>query len=479
VVHVLAGVAAALPGIGPQAALTGGLAGVSVDVPAFDHLSPFVLVPAALLALGLAAAIGLVAARERRRAPTWGCGGELAAEAEYTATAFAKPLVMVFRDIYRPTREVSTVETAPYFASEVRYRSEIGAPFERHVYEPALRAVLAAAGGLRAGARRDAALVAGRTALTTNPLSVALFAAAQAIGFLLLAPLLRGLIKKMKAAFQLRQGPRFLQPYSDLRKLLRKEPVRSTTASWVFVAGPRVYFASAVVATSLVPAVLASAPLEWAGGILLLVGLLALGRFALATAALDTGSPFGGMGASREMTVGALAEPALMLALFTAGLSAGTLNLGELVRRGTERGTSIHPSELLAAAALCIVLLAEAGRVPVDNPATHLELTMIHEAMVLEYSGADLALVEWASAVKELLFMTLLAGLFLPIGIATSLQPQALAISCLALALKVFGLALLVVLVESTNAKLRFFRVPELMAVALGLGFLALAMRFF
>jgi len=315
--------------------------------------------------------------------------------------------------------------------------------------------------------------------LTTNPLSVALFAAAQAMGFAAANSVLRGLIKKMKAAFQLRQGPRFSQPYSDLRKLLRKEPVRSTTASWVFVAGPRVYFASAVVATTLVPAVLASAPLERAGGILLLVGLLALGRFALATAALDTGSPFGGMGASREMTVGALAEPALILALFTAGLSAGTLNLGELVRRTAERGTSIHPSDLLAAAALFIVLLAEAGRVPVDNPATHLELTMIHEAMVLEYSGADLALVEWASAVKELLFMTLLAGLFLPVGVATSVTPEALAISSLALLAKIFGLALLVVLVESTNAKLRFFRVPELMAVALGLGFLALAMRFF
>jgi formate hydrogenlyase subunit 4 len=315
--------------------------------------------------------------------------------------------------------------------------------------------------------------------LTTNPLTLALFAAAQAAGFLLLAPLLRGLVKKMKAAFQLRQGPRLLQPYSDLAKLLRKEPLRSTTASWVYVAGPRVYFASAIAATTLVPAVAAAAPLEAAGGILLLVGLLALGRFALATAALDTGSPFGGMGASREMTVGALAEPALMLALFTAGLSAGSLNLGELVRRGAERGASIHPGELLAAAALFIVLLAEAGRVPVDNPATHLELTMIHEAMVLEYSGADLALVEWASAVKELLFMTLLAGLFLPIGVATSASIPALALGLAALIAKLFGLALLVVLVESTNAKLRFFRVPELMAVALGLGFLALAMRFF
>ncbi|HSD66898.1 MAG TPA: NADH-quinone oxidoreductase subunit H [Vicinamibacteria bacterium] len=310
-------------------------------------------------------------------------------------------------------------------------------------------------------------------------MSDALFAVAQAAGFLLLAPLLRGLIRKMKAAFQLRQGPRLFQPYSDLAKLLRKEPVRSTTASWVFVAGPRVYFASVVVATTLVPTALASAPLEGAGGILLLVGLLALGRFALATAALDTGSPFGGMGASREMTIGALAEPALMLALFGAGLSAGTLNLGEVVRRTAERGTSIHPSEILAAAALFIVLLAEAGRIPVDNPATHLELTMIHEAMVLEYSGPDLALVEWASSVKELLFVTLLAGLFLPIGIATLAAPAALALGALVLAAKAFGLALMIVFVESTNAKLRLFRVPELMAVALGLGFLALAMRFF
>ncbi len=307
----------------------------------------------------------------------------------------------------------------------------------------------------------------------------AFFAVAQAAGFLLLAPLLRGLIKKMKAAFQVRQGPPLWQPYRDLAKLLRKEPVRSTTASWVFVAGPRVYFASALAATALVPTLITSPPLEGAGGILLLVGLLALGRFALAAAALDTGSPFGGMGASREMTVGALAEPAMMLALFTAGLSAGSLNLGELARRTAERGVSIHPSELLAAAALFIVLLAEAGRIPVDNPATHLELTMIHEAMVLEYSGPDLALVEWASAVKELLFMTLLVNLFLPLGVATSLRPQALGVAALLLAAKIVALAVVVVLVETTNAKLRFFRVPELMAVSLGLGFLALAMRFF
>lgn len=300
----------------------------------------------------------------------------------------------------------------------------------------------------------------------------------QAALLLALAPLLRGVIKKMKAAFQTRQGPPLLQGYYDLAKLLRKEPVRSETASWVFVAGPRVYFATAVAATMLVPVLFAGAPLEEAGGILVLVGLLALGRFFLATASLDTGSPFGGMGGSREMTVAALAEPALMLGLFSVALWGGSLNLGDLVRATALRGASAHPSELLAAAALFLVLIAEAGRVPVDNPATHLELTMIHEAMVLEYSGVDLALVEWASALKELLFMTLLVNLFLPLGLAVSADPMAFVVAAALYAGKLFMLAVGVTLVETTNAKLRFFRVPELMALSLSLGFLALAIRF-
>jgi len=312
----------------------------------------------------------------------------------------------------------------------------------------------------------------------THPLQVFAFAVLQAALFLAIAPLLRGAIKKMKASFQTRQGPPLLQGYYDLAKMFAKEPVRSETASWVFIAGPRVYFATAVAATTLVPLALAAAPLEAAGGVLVLVGLLAMGRFALAAGALDTGSPFGGMGSSREMTVAALAEPALMLGLFTVALSAGSLNLGELARTGAERGPSFQPSELLAAAGLFLVLIAEAGRIPVDNPATHLELTMIHEAMVLEYAGPDLALVEWASAVKELLFMTLLATLFLPVGLAVDPTAGDLLIAGGLWALKVLLLAVAVTLVESTNAKLRFFRVPELMAVSLGLGFLALAIRF-
>ena len=291
-------------------------------------------------------------------------------------------------------------------------------------------------------------------------------------------PLLKTAIKKMKARLQNRQGPPLLQGYYDLLKLLRKEPVRSETASWIYVAGPRVYFAAAVAATTLVPVLVAAAPLEAAGGILLLVGTLALGRFALATAALDTGSPFGGMGASRDMTIAALAEPALMLGLFASALAAGSLSLGVMVRGLLQQGLSFHPSDLLAFAGLFIIVITETGRIPVDNPATHLELTMIHEAMVLEYAGPDLALVEWASALKELLYLTLLVDLFLPAGMATSVAPEALLVAVFAWAGKVFFLSILVTVAESTNAKLRLFRVPELVSVSLGLAFLALAIRF-
>jgi formate hydrogenlyase subunit 4 len=309
-------------------------------------------------------------------------------------------------------------------------------------------------------------------------LGAAVAAVLQVAGMLALAPLLKTLIKKMKARLQNRQGPPLLQGYYDLAKLLRKEPVRSETASWIYVAGPRVYFAAALAATTLVPVLTAAAPLEAAGGILLLVGTLALGRFALATAALDTGSPFGGMGSSRDMTIAALAEPALMLGLFTSALAAGSMNLGALVRGVLDAGPSYHPSDLLAFAGLFIIVIAETGRIPVDNPATHLELTMIHEAMVLEYAGPDLALVEWTSALKELLYLTLLVDLFMPAGIATTLSIGALVLAFLAWVGKVLALAILVTLAESTNAKLRLFRVPELVSTSLGLAFLALAIRF-
>ena len=300
----------------------------------------------------------------------------------------------------------------------------------------------------------------------------------QVAGLLAVAPLLRGAIKKMKATMQMRKGPPLLQGYYDLAKLFRKETVRSETASWVYVLGPRLYFAAAVAATMLVPVLVAASPLDGAGGILGLVGILALGRFALAAAALDTGSPFGGMGSSREMTIAALAEPALMLGLFTSALAAGSLDLGAVVRGELAPGALFRPSDILALSGLFVVLIAETGRIPVDNPATHLELTMIHEAMLLEYAGPDLALVEWASALKEVLYITLLIDLFIPFGIATTIAPGPVAIAAVAWVAKVFVFGVVITLVETTNAKLRLFRVPELVAVSLGLGFIALAIRF-
>jgi formate hydrogenlyase subunit 4 len=304
------------------------------------------------------------------------------------------------------------------------------------------------------------------------------FAVLQAALLLAVAPLLKTTIKKMKARLQNRQGPPLFQGYYDLAKLFGKEAVRSETASWIYVAGPRVYFGAVVAATTLVPVLVPTAPLEAAGGILLLVGALALARFALATAALDTGSAFGGMGASRDMTIAALAEPALMLGLFTSALAAGSLNIGGLVRSVLQRGPILYPSDLLAFAGLFIIVIAETGRIPVDNPATHLELTMIHEAMVLEYAGPDLALVEWGSAMKELLYLTLLVDLFLPWGMAASATSPWLIVALVTWALKVCLLAVGVTVTETTNAKLRLFRVPELVSVSLGLAFLALAIRF-
>jgi formate hydrogenlyase subunit 4 len=303
-------------------------------------------------------------------------------------------------------------------------------------------------------------------------------AAFQPVGLLLAAPLLHGAIKKMKAVLQMRQGPPLLQSYYDLFKLLGKEHVRSDVTSWVYTAGPRIYLATAFAAATLVPVWIPRAPLESAGGVLMLVGLFALGRFAIAAAALDTASPFGGIGSSREMTIAALAEPALMLGLFASALAAGSLNFSALVTSALDHPPAFHPSDVLALAGLFVILIGETGRIPVDNPATHLELTMIHEAMVLEYSGADLALVKWASALKELLYLTLLIDLFLPIGIATSITPIAIALALVGWAGKVLVLAIALAIVESVNAKLRLFRVPELVAGSLGLAFLALAIRF-
>lgn len=296
---------------------------------------------------------------------------------------------------------------------------------------------------------------------------------------LLLAPLVNGIIKNWKARLQNRRGPRLWQPYSDVIKFLRKDMVISEHASWVFSFAPYVVFLTSLLVGLMVPMCHAQAPLSLFGGALAAVGLLALGRFFLALGGLDPGSAFGGMGSSREMALSAMAEPALMLALFTVAITARSTDLSHIVQATQgPHWNLLNPTHVMACAALFIVLLAETGRIPVDNPATHLELTMIHEAMLLEYSGRYLALLEWGAAIKQLVLMTLLVNVFIPIGMGTTTTPAALGLGLLAYVVKLLLLSGAVVLVETTNAKLRLFRVPDLLSAAFVLAALALLSTF-
>ncbi len=299
---------------------------------------------------------------------------------------------------------------------------------------------------------------------------------AQIIVLLAVSPFIVGLIRKVKARLQLRRGASVFQPYADLAKLFRKQPVVSTTTTWIFTATPYIVFASTLAAGLLVPVFTSTIPLNFAGNIIALVYLFALGTFFLILAGLDAGSAFGGMGSSREAIVASLTEPAMIMSIFAIALTTGSTNLSTIVHKtALLEGIVTDPSpHLMALAALFIVALAETGRVPVDNPATHLELTMIHEAMALEYSGRYLALVEWAAGLKLLVFLTLIANIFAPWGIATNMEPTALGIGLAIYLMKVSGLAVLIGAVESMFAKLRLFRVTDFLGLAFILALLGM-----
>ena len=301
----------------------------------------------------------------------------------------------------------------------------------------------------------------------------------QLVLMLAFAPLISGIIKKTKARFQGRRGAGILQPYRDLRKLFAKEVVVSSIASWVFRATPYLVFSSTLAIVLLVPTVAAPVPLHWIGDIITVIYLFTLGRFFVALVGLDTGSAFGGLGSSREMSIASIIEPAMILAIFAAAVTAGSTNLSVIVERLSSTPSSmLNPAHLLAFSGLFIVTIAETGRLPVDNPATHLELTMIHEAMILEYSGRYLALIEWASQMKLLVFLALLSNMFFPFGMAATWEPLPLCIGTLAFLAKTAVLAVIVAVIESTNAKLRLFRVPDLLVVAFILSFIALLLYF-
>jgi formate hydrogenlyase subunit 4 len=284
------------------------------------------------------------------------------------------------------------------------------------------------------------------------------------------APLLQGVIKTVKARWQNRRGPGILQSYCDIAKFLGRESVVSDQASWVFRWAPAVYAAAILAAAMLVPTFARRSAAPDVGDAIVFVGLFALARFALALAALDTASNFGGMGASREVAFAALIEPGLLLAIFAVALPIGSTSLSALIGDG-----SPNAANLLAFGALLIVAIAETGRIPIDNPDTHLELTMVHEGMLLEYSGRPLGVFHWATQVKQLAVLALLAAFFFPWGMA---EPgdhalPALFLGVAVFALKVGLLGLLLAAIETSFAKLRIFKAPDLIGLASLLGMLA------
>ena len=310
-------------------------------------------------------------------------------------------------------------------------------------------------------------------------MSEILFSLIQLSVILVLAPLTGGIIKKAKALSQKRKGAPVIQMYFDLWKLIGKETVVSETASWIYKATPYIVFATSATGALLVP-VTTRLPSALSGDILLLIYLLALGRFFMCLSGLDTGSTFGGMGSSREVMISALIEPSILVLVFTVGLVSGTTAIDQMIFSMTNIGNPLfHPVFILCFLAMIIIILAETSGIPVDDPATHLELTMVHEAMLLEYSGRHLALMEYGAAIKQLIFITLLVNLFLPVDQLIPFTGAAAVLISLAFyVLRVIFAALLIAVVEISTVKFRFFSIPNLAALSFILSFLGFLQYF-
>jgi formate hydrogenlyase subunit 4 len=286
------------------------------------------------------------------------------------------------------------------------------------------------------------------------------------VGALALAPLLSGWVNQCRAWLQNKSAPPLLQPYMLLHKLFNKESLLAEHASPLFRATPYIVFGCMLLACSIIPTLSTDLPLSIAADAIALVGLLALARVFISLAAMDIGTAFGGMGARREMLIGFLAEPALLMVFFSASLISQSTSLSTIVETLAHRELAIYPSLAFAAVAFIIVALAENARVPVDNPATHLELTMVHEALMLEYSGRHLALLEWAASLKLFAYSCAGLSLFFPWGIAEAQAPVELLLALPALVLKLAVGGAAMALLETLSAKMRIFRVPEFLATA-------------
>lgn len=302
--------------------------------------------------------------------------------------------------------------------------------------------------------------------------------AAQMILVLALAPVLIGITRKAKARLLRRRGASILQPWYDIIRLLRKETVLAEDASWLYRAAPYLIFATTWVAASLVPTFATGLMFSWTADLIALAALLGAGRFFLALAGMDIGTSFGGLGSSREMMFGSLAEPATIMIAFVVSLIAGSTQLSE-VAAYMANDFELRVSVLFALIGLIIVAIAENGRIPVDNPATHLELTMVHEAIILEYSGRHLAIIELASALKLLLYVSLIGCVFFPFGLARHDGGlSAMGIGVLAYVAKLAIGGALLALFEVSTAKMRVFRVPDFLGAGLMLGLLGTLLVF-
>jgi formate hydrogenlyase subunit 4 len=296
---------------------------------------------------------------------------------------------------------------------------------------------------------------------------------------LLAAPLLTGFVRKVKARLQRRRGPSLIQPYRDLLRLIRKEAVIAENASWLFRSAPYLIFAGTWVAAALVPTFATGLLFSWSADLIAITALLGSARFFLALAGMDIGTAFGGIGASRETMIASLAEPAMLMIVFTLALVARSTQLSDVAAMMAGPGVGLRVSLGLALIALVIVAITENGRIPVDNPATHLELTMVHEAMVLEYSGRHLAMIELASSLKLLLYVSLIGCIFVPWGFAAAGSgPGAYLVGLVAYAAKLAGAGLLLALFETSIAKMRVFRLTDFVGGALMLGLLGTLLLF-
>ena len=302
---------------------------------------------------------------------------------------------------------------------------------------------------------------------------------AQMLSVLLLAPLLIGFVRKVKARLVRRQGPSVIQPYRDLVRLMRKEVVLADNASWLFRVTPYLIFAATWVAAALVPTFATGLEFSWAADLIVIVALLGSARFFQALAGMDVGTSFGGIGASREVMIASLAEPAMLLIVFSLALVAGATQLSTVAAFMGSPEVGLRVSLGMSLIALVMVAIAENARIPVDNPATHLELTMVHEAMILEYSGRHLAMIELASFLKLLLNMSLISCVFLPWGLGSAgAGPNSLAIGAAAYLGKLAVLAILLAVFETAVAKMRVFRVPDFLGAALMLALLGTLLLF-